>query len=154
MSAAPKATVDPLQMAAGATRNRVCCLGRVCIPPLFKGAPHCSTLSVCGHLARVLTCCFYAAGSRSQQLCVKLEPRGLLYVKLSLQERWDTQVRETKLKKLSFLLTTLKNTAGELSVWSFYVLPAAAAWVFCKISSVQRHALSSTCPVCFSAFDF
>lgn len=30
--------------------------------------------------------------SRSQQLCVKLEPRGLLYVKLSLQEKWDTQV--------------------------------------------------------------
>lgn len=33
------------------------------------------------------------SGSRSQQLCVKLEPRGLLYVKLSLQEKWDTQVR-------------------------------------------------------------
>lgn len=36
---------------------------------------------------------FCVSGSRSQQLCVKLEPRGLLYVKLSLQERWDTQVR-------------------------------------------------------------
>ncbi|XP_068161970.1 rho GTPase-activating protein SYDE1 [Antennarius striatus] len=48
------------------TRNRVCCLGGVSIPPLFKG-------------------------SRSQQLCVKLEPRGLLYVKLSLQEKWDTK---------------------------------------------------------------
>ncbi|XP_028264224.1 rho GTPase-activating protein SYDE1 isoform X2 [Parambassis ranga] len=48
------------------TRNRVCCLGGVSIPPLFKGC-------------------------RSQQLCVKLEPRGLLYVKLSLQEKWDTQ---------------------------------------------------------------
>ncbi|KAM9837752.1 rho GTPase-activating protein SYDE1 [Aulostomus maculatus] len=46
------------------TRNRVCCLGGVSIPPLFKA-------------------------SRSQQLCVKLEPRGLLYVKLSLQENWD-----------------------------------------------------------------
>ncbi|XP_075891260.1 rho GTPase-activating protein SYDE1 isoform X2 [Nelusetta ayraudi] len=66
LTPAPKATVDPLQTAAGATRNRVCCLGRVSIPPLFKG-------------------------SRSQQLCVKLEPRGLLYVKLSLQEKWDTQ---------------------------------------------------------------
>ncbi|MEQ2187741.1 hypothetical protein GOODEAATRI_007710 [Goodea atripinnis] len=31
-------------------------------------------------------------GSRSQQLCLKLEPRGLLYVKLTLQEKWDTQV--------------------------------------------------------------
>ncbi|XP_029283585.1 rho GTPase-activating protein SYDE1 isoform X2 [Cottoperca gobio] len=51
---------------AGASRNRVCALGGVCIPPLFKG-------------------------SRSQQLCVKLEPRGLLYVKVSLQEKWDTQ---------------------------------------------------------------
>uniref|UniRef100_A0A3P9HHV5 Rho GTPase-activating protein SYDE1 n=1 Tax=Oryzias latipes TaxID=8090 RepID=A0A3P9HHV5_ORYLA len=50
----------------GPTRNRVCCLGGVSIPPLFKG-------------------------SRSQQLCVKLEPRGLLYLKLSLQEKWDTQ---------------------------------------------------------------
>ncbi|XP_041830214.1 rho GTPase-activating protein SYDE1 [Melanotaenia boesemani] len=50
----------------GPTRNRVCCLGGVSIPPLFKG-------------------------SRSQQLCLKLEPRGLLYVKLSLQEKWDTQ---------------------------------------------------------------
>ncbi|XP_035801835.2 rho GTPase-activating protein SYDE1 isoform X3 [Amphiprion ocellaris] len=56
-------SVDP---SGGPTRNRVCCLGGVSIPPLFKG-------------------------SRSQQLCVKLEPRGLLYVKLSLQEKWDTQ---------------------------------------------------------------
>ncbi|XP_061611646.1 rho GTPase-activating protein SYDE1 isoform X2 [Phyllopteryx taeniolatus] len=47
-------------------RNRVCCLGGVTIPPLFKG-------------------------SRSQQLCVKLEPRGLLYIKVSLQEQWDMQ---------------------------------------------------------------
>uniref|UniRef100_A0A3Q2UJM7 Rho GTPase-activating protein SYDE1 n=1 Tax=Fundulus heteroclitus TaxID=8078 RepID=A0A3Q2UJM7_FUNHE len=30
-------------------------------------------------------------GSRSQQLCLKLEPRGLLFVKLTLQEKWDTQ---------------------------------------------------------------
>lgn len=34
------------------------------------------------------------SASRSQQLCVKLEPRGLLYVKLSLQEKWDTQVED------------------------------------------------------------
>lgn len=54
------------QTSSGPTRNRVCGLGGVSIPPLFKG-------------------------SRSQQLCVKLEPRGLLYVKLSLQEKWDTQ---------------------------------------------------------------
>ncbi|XP_061667273.1 rho GTPase-activating protein SYDE1 [Syngnathoides biaculeatus] len=47
-------------------RNRVCCLGGVTIPPLFKG-------------------------SRSQQLCVKLEPTGLLYIKVSLQEQWDMQ---------------------------------------------------------------
>ncbi|KAJ4919720.1 hypothetical protein JOQ06_000137 [Pogonophryne albipinna] len=47
-------------------RNRVCALGGVCIPPLFKG-------------------------SRSQQLCVRLEPRGLIYLKLSLQENWDNQ---------------------------------------------------------------
>ncbi|XP_027132881.1 rho GTPase-activating protein SYDE1 isoform X2 [Larimichthys crocea] len=57
---------DPGRTSGGPTRNRVCCLGGVSIPPLFKG-------------------------SRSQQLCVKLEPRGLLYVKLSLQEKWDTQ---------------------------------------------------------------
>ncbi|KAL6095404.1 syde1 [Pungitius sinensis] len=54
------------QTLATPPRNRVCGLGGVSIPPLFKG-------------------------SRSQQLCVKLEPRGLLYVKLSLQEKWDTQ---------------------------------------------------------------
>ncbi|KAL0964802.1 hypothetical protein UPYG_G00329140 [Umbra pygmaea] len=47
-----------------ATRNRVCCLGVVALPPLFKA-------------------------SRSQQLCVSLEPRGLLYVKLTLLEQWD-----------------------------------------------------------------
>lgn len=35
---------------------------------------------------------FDLSGSRCQQLCVKLEPRGLLYIKLSLQEKWDTQV--------------------------------------------------------------
>lgn len=34
----------------------------------------------------------FLSGSRSQQLCVKLEPRGLLYIKLSLQEKWVTQV--------------------------------------------------------------
>ncbi|XP_039991249.1 rho GTPase-activating protein SYDE1 isoform X2 [Xiphias gladius] len=61
-----KQGTDPSQTSACPTRNRVCCLGGVSIPPLFKG-------------------------SRSQQLCVKLEPRGLLYVKLSLQEKWDTQ---------------------------------------------------------------
>nr|XP_040033158.1 rho GTPase-activating protein SYDE1 isoform X1 [Gasterosteus aculeatus aculeatus] len=54
------------QTLATPPRNRVCGLGGVSIPPIFKG-------------------------SRSQQLCVKLEPRGLLYVKLSLQEKWDTQ---------------------------------------------------------------
>ncbi|KAM4524189.1 rho GTPase-activating protein SYDE1 isoform 2-T2 [Odontesthes bonariensis] len=63
---------------AGPTRNRVCCLGGVSIPPLFKG-------------------------SRSQQLCVKLEPRGLLYVKLSLQEKWDTQlIRDASLPSSVF----------------------------------------------------
>eukprot|EP00066_Takifugu_rubripes_P029183 XP_011618449.1 PREDICTED: rho GTPase-activating protein SYDE1 isoform X4 [Takifugu rubripes] len=54
------------QKSCGPIRNKVCCLGGVSIPPLFKA-------------------------TRSQQLCVKLEPRGLLYVKLSLQEKWDTQ---------------------------------------------------------------
>ncbi|XP_070782933.1 rho GTPase-activating protein SYDE1 [Enoplosus armatus] len=61
-----KSGTDQSQTSGGPSRNRVCCLGGVSIPPLFKG-------------------------SRSQQLCVKLEPRGLLYVKLSLQEKWDTQ---------------------------------------------------------------
>ncbi|XP_051958206.1 rho GTPase-activating protein SYDE1-like [Xyrauchen texanus] len=46
-------------------RNRVCCLGAVAIPSLFKA-------------------------SRSQQLCVRLEPRGLLYVKLTLLEHFVT----------------------------------------------------------------
>ncbi|KAL1264869.1 hypothetical protein QQF64_005224, partial [Cirrhinus molitorella] len=50
---------------AAPARNRVCCLGAVAIPPLFKA-------------------------SRSQQLCVRLEPRGLLYVKLTLLEHFVT----------------------------------------------------------------
>ncbi|XP_017294690.1 rho GTPase-activating protein SYDE1 isoform X2 [Kryptolebias marmoratus] len=57
---------DQNHLSDGPTRNRVCSLGGVSIPLLFKG-------------------------SRTQQLCVKLEPRGLLYVKLTLQEKWDTQ---------------------------------------------------------------
>lgn len=48
---------------SGPIRNRVCCLGGLSIPLLFKAC-------------------------RSQQLCVKLDPRGLLYLKLSLQEHW------------------------------------------------------------------
>lgn len=43
----------------------------------------------------LLSTCLCVSGSRSQQLCVKLEPRGLLYVKLSLQEKWDTHVRKS-----------------------------------------------------------
>ncbi|XP_073684801.1 rho GTPase-activating protein SYDE1 [Garra rufa] len=50
---------------AAPARNRVCCLGAVALPPLFKA-------------------------SRSQQLCVRLEPRGLLYVKLTLLEQFVT----------------------------------------------------------------
>nr|XP_055032042.1 rho GTPase-activating protein SYDE1 [Misgurnus anguillicaudatus] len=46
-------------------RNRVCCVGEVAIPSLFKA-------------------------SRSQQLCVRLDPRGLLYVKLTLLEHFVT----------------------------------------------------------------
>ncbi|KAK3528550.1 hypothetical protein QTP70_002794 [Hemibagrus guttatus] len=56
--------VDRTTGPSGQTRNRVCCLGAVAIPPLFKA-------------------------SRTQQLCVKLEPRGLLYVKLTLLEQWE-----------------------------------------------------------------
>lgn len=56
--------VDGSTGPSGQTRNRVCCLGAVAIPPLFKA-------------------------SRTQQLCVKLEPRGLLYVKLTLLEQWE-----------------------------------------------------------------
>ncbi|XP_026770823.3 rho GTPase-activating protein SYDE1 [Pangasianodon hypophthalmus] len=56
--------VDGSTGLSGQTRNRVCCLGAVAIPPLFKA-------------------------SRTQQLCVKLEPRGLLYVKLTLLEQWE-----------------------------------------------------------------
>ncbi|XP_077407845.1 rho GTPase-activating protein SYDE1 isoform X2 [Vanacampus margaritifer] len=56
----------PAQPESEQARNRVCCLGGVTIPPLFKG-------------------------SRSRQLCVKLEPSGLLYIKLSLREQWHMQ---------------------------------------------------------------
>ncbi|XP_076154755.1 rho GTPase-activating protein SYDE1 [Alosa pseudoharengus] len=57
-------TGQPANGSVAPTRNRVCCLGAVAIPPLFRG-------------------------SRSQQLCVRLEPRGLLYVKLTLLEQWE-----------------------------------------------------------------
>ncbi|XP_061837201.1 rho GTPase-activating protein SYDE1 isoform X2 [Nerophis lumbriciformis] len=52
------------------TRTRICCLGTVALPPLFKG-------------------------SGSQQLCVNLEPQGRLYIKLSLQEPCDLQSDRT-----------------------------------------------------------
>ncbi|KAL4648588.1 rho GTPase-activating protein SYDE1-like [Arapaima gigas] len=65
-SAQPPPVSAPPAPAAPA-RNRVCCLGAVAIPPLFRA-------------------------SRSQQLCVKLEPRGVLYVKLTLLEQWETPV--------------------------------------------------------------
>ncbi|XP_029440091.1 rho GTPase-activating protein SYDE1 isoform X2 [Rhinatrema bivittatum] len=45
-------------------KNRVCCHGTVSLPQVFKG-------------------------SRCQQLAVKLEPRGLLYAKLTLVEQWE-----------------------------------------------------------------
>ncbi|XP_077594663.1 rho GTPase-activating protein SYDE1 isoform X4 [Stigmatopora nigra] len=47
-------------------KNRICCLGGVAIPSLFEG-------------------------SRCQRLCVQLEPKGLLYIKLSLREHRDAQ---------------------------------------------------------------
>lgn len=64
-------------------------------PPAVQ---RCNTLpcslcsSLCVDMDGVFTGWDCVSGSRSQQLCVKLEPRGLLYVKLSLQEKWDTQV--------------------------------------------------------------
>ncbi|XP_041032990.1 rho GTPase-activating protein SYDE2-like [Carcharodon carcharias] len=48
----------------GSSRNRVCCHGTAVLPPLFKGA-------------------------RTHQLAMKLEPRGVLYLKVSLVELWE-----------------------------------------------------------------
>ncbi|XP_061594653.1 rho GTPase-activating protein SYDE2 isoform X2 [Cololabis saira] len=48
-------------------RNRVCCHGTVALPGLFRV-------------------------TRSHQLAVKLEPRGLIYVKLSLMEQWQNSL--------------------------------------------------------------
>ncbi|XP_062251344.1 rho GTPase-activating protein SYDE2 isoform X1 [Platichthys flesus] len=48
-------------------RNRVCCHGTVVLPALFRV-------------------------TRSHQLAVKLEPRGLIYVKLSLMEHWQNSL--------------------------------------------------------------
>ncbi|XP_075758228.1 rho GTPase-activating protein SYDE1 isoform X2 [Pelodiscus sinensis] len=45
-------------------RNRVCCHGTIVLPHVFQGC-------------------------RAQQLAVRLEPRGLLYCKLTLVEQWD-----------------------------------------------------------------
>nr|XP_046246810.1 rho GTPase-activating protein SYDE2 isoform X2 [Scatophagus argus] len=48
-------------------RNRVCCHGTVVLPTLFRV-------------------------TRCHQLAVKLEPRGLIYVKLSLMEQWQNSL--------------------------------------------------------------
>lgn len=48
-------------------RNRVCCHGTVVLPALFRV-------------------------TRSHQLAVKLEPRGLIYVKLNLMEQWKNSL--------------------------------------------------------------
>ncbi|TNN24555.1 Rho GTPase-activating protein SYDE2 [Liparis tanakae] len=48
-------------------RNRVCCHGTVVLPALFRV-------------------------TRSHQLAVKLEPRGLIYVKLSLMDQWQNSL--------------------------------------------------------------
>ncbi|XP_034035404.1 rho GTPase-activating protein SYDE2 isoform X2 [Thalassophryne amazonica] len=48
-------------------RNRVCCHGTVVLPALFRV-------------------------TRSHQLAVKLEPRGLIYVKLNLMEQWQNSL--------------------------------------------------------------
>ncbi|KAM8930547.1 rho GTPase-activating protein SYDE2 [Pelodytes ibericus] len=48
-------------------KNRVCCHGTVVLPSLF----------------RVI---------KTHQLAVKLEPRGMIYVKLSLMEQWDNSL--------------------------------------------------------------
>ncbi|NXJ89193.1 SYDE2 protein, partial [Corythaixoides concolor] len=48
-------------------RNRVCCHGTVALPTLFRV-------------------------TKTHQLAVKLEPRGLIYVKLSLMEQWENSL--------------------------------------------------------------
>ncbi|NWU44001.1 SYDE2 protein, partial [Hylia prasina] len=48
-------------------KNRVCCHGTVALPTLFRV-------------------------TKTHQLAVKLEPRGLIYVKLSLMEQWDNSL--------------------------------------------------------------
>uniref|UniRef100_W5K9S3 Synapse defective Rho GTPase homolog 2 n=1 Tax=Astyanax mexicanus TaxID=7994 RepID=W5K9S3_ASTMX len=50
-------------------RNRVCCHGTVVLPPLFRTA------------------------TRTHQLAVRLEPRGIIYVKLGLMEQWKNSLR-------------------------------------------------------------
>ncbi|KYO40772.1 rho GTPase-activating protein SYDE1 [Alligator mississippiensis] len=57
-----KVVVFSWDPAAG--RNRVCCHGTIILPHIFRG-------------------------SRVQQLALQLEPRGILYVKLTLVEQWD-----------------------------------------------------------------
>ncbi|XP_069087754.1 rho GTPase-activating protein SYDE1 [Pleurodeles waltl] len=52
-----------------AGKNRVCCHGSVSLPHIFKG-------------------------SRTQLLAVKLEPRGILYSKMTLVEQWDATPSE------------------------------------------------------------
>uniref|UniRef100_A0A8B9G6J7 Synapse defective Rho GTPase homolog 1 n=1 Tax=Amazona collaria TaxID=241587 RepID=A0A8B9G6J7_9PSIT len=49
---------------AASCRNRLCCHGTVVLPHIFRGC-------------------------RAQQLAVRLQPRGVLYSKFTLVERWD-----------------------------------------------------------------
>ncbi|XP_066528896.1 rho GTPase-activating protein SYDE2 isoform X2 [Hoplias malabaricus] len=49
-------------------RNRVCCHGTVVLPPLFR------------------------TSTKVQQLAVRLEPRGTIYVKLGLMEQWKNSL--------------------------------------------------------------
>lgn len=92
------ASIHGDQKSCGPIRNKVCCLGGVSIPPLFKGSSHNITVFIEKRWfseERKKNNDVCVSATRSQQLCVKLEPRGLLYVKLSLQEKWDAQVDES-----------------------------------------------------------
>ncbi|ETE58654.1 Rho GTPase-activating protein SYDE1, partial [Ophiophagus hannah] len=68
-------------------KNRVCCHGTIILPQVFQGC-------------------------RTQQLALQLEPQGLLYIKLTLVDRWDPANSEQEPQVFGVKLNQLVKREG------------------------------------------
>ncbi|XP_058024307.1 rho GTPase-activating protein SYDE2-like isoform X2 [Ahaetulla prasina] len=68
-------------------KNRVCCHGTIILPQVFQGC-------------------------RTQQLALQLEPQGLLYIKLTLVDRWDLANSEQEPQVFGVKLNQLVKKEG------------------------------------------